>query len=164
MGQNNNHINLFPGRLFLNLLLIFLCGCNSRETLMNGSSFDSYLQDRTLRVLCTEDQLHLTRQLTKKYQKIHAGILVEISLYEWSTPIEKLSLGRNDLVLVSDAQSPKIPEEYWRMKYARDGMVGIINKSNPICQEILEFGLGTQQLAHILNGEKSISWSKIFGY
>ena len=167
MYLNIEHIILLAGRLFIILLLIFLSSCNSDpdafQTLRTGSSFENHLQNRTLRVLCTEDQLHLTLQLIKEFQKIHTGILTEISLYEWSTPIEKLSLGKDDLVLVSDAQSLKIPEQYWRMKYARDGMVGIINKSNPFCNEILEFGLDTQQLTHILTGDKSMSWSKVLG-
>ena len=149
-------------KLLIYLCLIFLSGCNSCPDTFQStgteSSMNRGLSNDTLRVLCTEDQLHLTWQLTKEFQKCHGKIPIEIALYDWKTPIEPSSLEWYDLVLVSDIHSPNIPEECYRIKYARDGVVGIINKSNPFCNKILESGLGKQQLTYILTGVKSDGW------
>ena len=167
MYLNINHSILLAGRVSLTLLLIFLSACNSHpdasETSRPESSSDKDLPNDTLRVLCAKDQFQLTSQIMKEFQENHSGSLTEISLFEQRTPIEQLSLGKNDLVLVSDAQSQKIPEEYWRIQYARDGMVAIISKSNPCCEEILESGLGIKQLSQLFTGEESPCWGKVLG-
>ena len=167
MYLNINHSILLAVRVSLTLLLIFLNACNSHpdasETSRAESSLDKDLPNDTLRVLCTEDQLQMTVQIMEEFEKFYSGSQTEISLFERRTPIGKLSLGRNDLVLVSDAQSQKIPEEYWRIQYARDGMVAIINKSNPCCEEILESGLGIKQLSQLFTGEESPCWGKVLG-
>lgn len=156
MYLNINHSILLAGRVSLTLLLILISACNSHpdttETSRTESSLDKDLPNDTLRVLCTEDQLQMTMQIMEEFEKYYSGTLSEITLFERRTPIEKLSLGRNDLVLVSDAHSQNIPEEYWRIQYARDGMVAIINKSNPCCEEILESGLGIKQLSQLFTG------------
>lgn len=168
MYLHMKHMVLFLRKLFIYFLLIFLSGCNSCpdafEPIGTESSSNLDLPNDTLRVYCSEDQFNLTWQLTKEFQKCHTGILTEISIYKRRTPIEILTLGRNDLLLVSDAHSPIIPEKCWSIKYARDGVVGIINKSNPFYKEILEFGLGKQQLTYILTEVKSDSWSQGLGY
>lgn len=158
------HAVLPLGKLFTYLSLIFLSACNSSPDTSQPTGTESStnldLSNDTLRVLCTEDQLCLTFQLTKEFQKCHGKIPIEVAFYEWNTPIEILSLERNDLILVSDAYSSAIPEECYRIKYARDGVVGIINQSNPFCKEILESGLGKQQLTYLLTGVKTDGWQQ----
>ncbi|KPL12681.1 MAG: hypothetical protein AMS26_16650 [Bacteroides sp. SM23_62] len=150
------------------IFLIFLGGCNTcPETYQpTGTelSSDCNISNDTLRILCTQDQLDLTVKLTDEFQKCHGKIITEISLYERMTPKEIMSQGRNDLVLVSDAYAPNIPDDFWRTKYARDGVIGIINKSNPFCKKITESGLGKQQLASLLTGVRSDGLKQVQGY
>jgi phosphate transport system substrate-binding protein len=158
------HKVLLLGKLFIYPFIIFLSACNSCPNTFQPKGTESStnldLSNDTLRVLCTEDQLCLTFQLTKEFQKYHGKIPIQVAVYEWNTPTEILSLERNDLILVSDAYSPAIPEQYYRIKYARDGVVGIINQSNPFCKEILESGLGKQQLTYLLTGVNPDGWQQ----
>ena len=147
-------------RKSLMLVLIFLSACSSSPdpymTIPDISSYGSDPPNDTLRVFCAEGQFDLTWQLMEEFQKSHRGITAEIFLYEQNIPIGKLPIGKHDLIMVSDVQFSDMPEEYWRIKYARDGVVAIIHSSNPFCNEILEMGLRKQQNAPILAGEKSV--------
>ncbi len=146
------------GKLLLYLFLIFPGACNKiPETYQpSGTEFSMGLDTSsdTLRVLCTQDQLQLTMRLTEEFQKCHGKIIADIISLEQVTQREILSLGRDDLLMASDAHALHIPDDCWRIKYARDGVVGIINKSNPFYKEIMENGFGKQQLADMLAGTR----------
>ncbi len=114
----------------------------------------------TLRVFCTEDQHHLTCQWMKDFHKDHSGLHTEVLLYKRSKALEKSSLGKNDFALVPDSHSKHIQEECWCIKYARDGIVGIINIANPCGKEIMESGLDILKHTRIQTGEKYRSWIK----
>ena len=147
---------------FIIFYLLLLCGCISSPDTKKQSgseiSAGSNMTDNTLRVFCTEDQHHLTCQWIRDFQKAHSGIHAEVLLYERGIPVEKLSFGKNGLALVLYPHSKNIPEECWHIKYARDGIVGIINKANPSCKEIVESGLGIRQATSEETGEKSRNW------
>ena len=168
MNLRFEHMVLPLRKLLIYLFLIFLGGCNkSHETYQptgTGLSSNVYLSNDTLRVLCTQDQFQLTVKFTEEFQKCHGKLITEISIYERVIPREIMSLGKNDLALVSDAYAPDIPDDGWRTKYARDGVIGIINKSNPFCTSIMESGLSKQQLAFLLTGVKSDGSKQVNGY
>jgi len=121
-------------KIIICLLIIFLSGCNSSpdndQPTGNEVSANPDLLNDTLRLLCTEDQLHLASHLTNEFQKYHPTAATEISLCEPGNPEEILTQKKNDLFLVSDANFSNVNEDYWHIKYARDGVVGIINESN----------------------------------
>jgi phosphate transport system substrate-binding protein len=159
---------LLLGKWFVFLFLILPNACNTPPDTFQPKGTESSMNwdysNDTIRVLCTQDQLHLAWQLTKAYHKCHDKIQIEIASYDWHTPDKLLSLESNDLILVSDAHTSSIPEAYYRIKYTRDGVVGIIHKSHPFYEEILESGLGKQQLALLLTGGKPDDWHQAAGY
>jgi phosphate transport system substrate-binding protein len=159
---------LISKKLFISLFLILLCGCYSSPDINkpagDETSINGLLPNDTLRIFCTEDQHSLTCQWMKDFQKNYSGIHTEVLLYNRNIPLEQSSFGKHDLALVLDSHSKLIPEGCWRIKYARDGIVCIINKANLCCKEILESGLGIQQVTFKRTDEKSGDWTKPSGY
>lgn len=153
--------------LFLFCILVaFTCKSsvdNPQSGLNESSTQHDYLID-TLKVLCTQDQLQLVLHLKEAYQECHDEIPIEIALYEGVASEELLSQAGNDLILVSDLYSTFIPGAYCQINYARDGLVGIVHQSHPFYREILETGLGKQQLTLLLTGGNSDSWKQAAGY
>ncbi len=133
-------------KYFIVFYLVLLHGCisspDTNKPKGSEASINSNQPDNTLRVFCTEDQHHLACQWIKDYQNAHSGIHAEVLLYERGIPLKKLSLGKKGLALVLFPHSEDNPEEFWRIKYARDGIVGLINNANPYSKEIMESGLG----------------------
>jgi phosphate transport system substrate-binding protein len=151
---------LFRGKpiffLFLGFLL-FLCHSpdDNLQPSVNETSTHHFDSNDNLRVLCTQSQLPLAWDLRNAYQKSHDKIPIEIVCYETDTLNKLLLQANHDLILLSDEHSSVIPEAYYQVKYARDGLVGILNKSHPFYEEILKTGLGKQELAFLFTGGKS---------
>lgn len=156
-----------PNKYFINLALFLLCGCSSspyiNESNEDGASLESSLSYDTLRIFCSEDQHHLTCQWLKDFQKNHQGIHAEVILYKKSIPSGKLSSEIDGLFLLMEPQAKQIPVSCWRIKYARDGIVCIVNEANPSFNEIMESGRGIQPYTKIETGKKTRRWSKLSG-
>jgi len=158
---------VIPKKYFINLIILLLCGCSSspfsndpteaEASLTSNQSYD------TLRVFCTEDQDQLTRQWMKDFQIDHPGIHTEVLFHKKTIPPWKLSSEKNGLFLVMEPYAKQIPESCWCIKYARDGIVGIVNEANPVYIEIMESGLGIQPSTRIQTGEESRRWSQLSG-
>lgn len=145
-------------------LMVFL-GCNPDGN--TDKAQDATCRNQTnispARILCTEDQYELTAQLLRSFRQANPGVMAEIFLYDLGVPVQNLFLGRNDLALVPEPQSG-IPEEYWGIQYAREGLVAIFNESNPDCEKILESGIGIQQLMSIFTGDYLQDTGSVQGY
>jgi len=154
-------------KYFINLFLFLLCACssspNTNEQTEDGASLNSSLSYDTLRVICTEDQHHLTVQWMKDFQKDHQGIHAEVILYTDNIPPGKLSTEKNGLFLVMEPPAKQIPKNCWRIKYARDGIVGIVNEGNPAFEKIMESGLGFQSFSRVQTSKNSMRWSMLSG-
>lgn len=154
-------------KLLTMLLLILLCACSSspdtdKPTGSEVSASNDFSND-TLRVLCAEDQHHLTCHWIEGFKIDHPGIHTEMLLYKRSLPLKQLPLGKNGLALVLETHAEHIPQGTWRVKFARDGIIGIINIANPYRKEITESGLGIDQVTRVHTGERSSSWINLSG-
>jgi len=157
----------FPNKYFINLAILLLCGCSSspytNESIKDGPSLESNLSYDTFRIFCSGDQHHLTCQWIKDFQKKYQGIHAEVLLYNKSLPPGKLSSEKEGLFLVGKPNIKKISENYWSIKYARDGIVFIINEANPSYKEIMEYGFGIQPFTPVETGKDTRRWSKLSG-
>ena len=154
-------------KLLTMLPLILLCDCSSspntdKPTVFEISACNEFSNDM-LRVFCTEDQHHLTCQWIEGFKIDHPGIHTEILLYKRSLPLKQLPLGKNGLVMMQESHAEHIPQATWRIKFARDGIIGIINIANPYRKEIIESGLAIERDTSIKTGERSRSWIKLSG-
>ncbi len=154
-------------KYLIDLTLLLLCGCSSspytNELTEVGASLKSNLYCDTLRLFCSEDQHHLTIQWIEDFQKDHEDIHAKVLLYKKSIPPEKISSEKDGLFLVMDPLAKQIPESCWRIKYARDGIVCIVNETNPSFKEIMESGLGIQPFTYVETGKETRRWSKLSG-
>lgn len=158
---------IIPNKYFINFAILLLCGCSSspytNESTEAVVPLKSTLSYDTLRIFCSEDQHHLTCQWTKDFQKNHQGIHAEVLLYNKSIPFGKLSSEIDGLFLLMEPHTKQIPKSCWRIKYARDGIVCLVNEANPSFKEIMESGLGIQPFTHVENGKGTRRWNNLSG-
>ena len=152
---------LIPEKSFLLFIIIFMvstCDSPTSDSQPTGNEKLNAAEgsNDTLWVWCAQSQLNLAGRLKVTFQASHDGIPIEIKLYDRNTCDKMVSQEVNGIVLVSDANSTAILESYYpiKIKYARDGLVGIIHTSNPFCQEILKSGMEKQELAFLSSGGK----------
>lgn len=104
----------------------------------------------------------LTVKWAEEYQKLHPGVIIDVSAGGAGKGMTDVLSGMVDLAMFSRTVSPEeVTKGAWQVAVSRDAVIPTMNAANPYLGEILTQGITKAQFADIYVNKKITDWNKI---
>ena len=99
--------------------------------------------------------MQATRMLLEHYRADRGELTYVLIGFPGNLPLSRQATGTGDLVMLSAGGPEAIPDDYWKMCYAREGMVLVMNDRNPLSRTWQENGIRGRELGSFLTCEEN---------
>lgn len=109
----------------------------------------------TITVMCPGDLQNIAENWAKAYETRNPSAFIAFSTFD-----ERKFVSENVLSILSDKEAAKISSETaWKMIVAKDVVVPVFNRRNPLFEEISKQGITSSELALIFTEEYKPAWN-----
>lgn len=141
----------------LSIMLLSKPGFGIGETDNQKSDQPVNISDKAVNVMCSGELESIAAAWAGNFEKQNPAVKVSISGFDEK---QFSSTGVVSVLTAGDAEKV-LDKTGWKILVAKDVIVTVFNKSNPLMAEILQQGITSAELALILQSDQKPNWANL---